>query len=1011
MNKKVYFFSALCIFSALLSPLAGKETNYRWSFEKVRLNSWNAFGSSKLHTNAKISGNMLFPAQGKAPLSQIRLPKLGAATASFIIRFSPDTFVNKQMALFTYNEQSWGRGLFGIYITKDSKILIVFNHTMQKPAVKYRAFSPPQDLRQGGRYTLQVTLDKGALHVYLNGKTIIDRKNAPSLASFTMAPGKYYPMATLGCSFERNIPEQHFQGGITSVEYCTTLPEIPEPSGSVHCMSIPQVSAAPVIDGKLTDALYKTMPWSTPFHVLGQENKQINGLWESAEEKFKANAARAAIFCDKKHVYAAFKAYFPEDTTPGSSDAVEFFLQPGGDKIWQVIVYANGNKEFYSYKNAASSPRVWHGHGVRTAAAREKNYFSAEIAIPLSALGITAIPEAGSAWRGNFARSGKSCGGLSTWAPVGRNFFSPSLFGTFFHGSVKDHLQKEISRISSEFSSVQEVKKTADSMIRKIRSQKEIPTADIEKWTLELERLRRFAIKKYNQGKSLLVWRHDPWGDFGPDLRIPVTEEIKKISLHVPKGARAITSFIVSNLTATHNMFTVKLTANRKLIPAVRFREGGFIRAGQRVYPDAVFDLPLGSVVRQAPDSSTLLWLDADTCHLAPGKYVSNIALIPAYPGFQRRNILLELNVSSVDISKSKLPVWAYPLRYPRHLELLKDYGFNTASLLPSHFIPVPGKDGRSHYPFVDTLIKTLKAQGFSEKDIFFIPYMELSRNSKIKLPNGETALFGSSKWKEEYGRRLIKFRDHLKKKYNIGHSQYFFYTNDEPFGDPKDPKSTAYIAFKGAEFLKSVDKNFITLCNPWRIGEGGHDAAYIKKFDIIVPNLARLRLSKSAAELYRKNPRKVWTYSVLQKLVPANVYRRISWENMAYGFHGIATFYDLFDVSGDQFFSDDPSPRNRKVTSDYATVYTNGQSLFQNPEKLQFTCSRRMEAWYLGIVDFKVAEYCRNRISALKSRGTAALHFEKELAAVINAGASPDGNMEEASRKLLLLAEKLSGK
>lgn len=1011
MKHSFYTLGVICTAIALFSPLAGKDPVYRWSFEKVRLNAWNSFGKSSFHSNAVIKDGVLFPAQvskGKVALSQLRLSKLGAPKATFVIRFSPDSAVSRQMSLFTYAEQSWGRGLFGIYITKDSKIRIVFNHTMQKPAVKYTATSSRQDLKQGAKYTLQVTLDNGTLLVWLNGKQILERKNTPSLASFTMAPGKYYPMAVIGSTFERNISEQHFQGSVTSVEYYDSVPEIPESSKNPSCMMIPKVSQTPVIDGKTDETFYKSMVWSTPFHVLGQESSLVNGLWENADSKFTENAARAVIFCDEKYVYGTFKAFFPEDTPPNNSDAVEFFLQPGSGTIRQVIVYAGGNSECYTYKNETSAPALWSGHGIKTAVAREKNCFSVEIAIPLASIGISQLPAPGTAWKGNFARSGRSCGGLSTWAPVGSNFFTPSLFGLFFHGSVKDYLQKEIRSIVSEFSSIQDVKKKAGQMLEKIRQKNEIGIAELEKWGNDLERLRRLAVKKHNQGKKMLVWRHDPWSDFGPDLRIPITPELKKISLFVPKGARAVSSFIVSNLTSEYNMFSVKLAVNKKLMETVRFREGGFIRAGKRIYPDAIFDLPLGSVVRQAPESSTLLWLDIDTRALAPGRYVSNIVLIPAYPGFKKRSILLELEVSPVDISKSPLPVWAYPLRYPRHLELLKDYGFNTSCLLPSHFIPEPGKDGKVSYDFVDTVIKTFRKQGLTEKDIYFMPYMELSRKSKIKLPNGKTALFGSPEWKTEYGSRLKKFRDYLKDKYAIGYSQCIFYTNDEPFGDPSDPKSTASVAFEGAAFLKSVDKNFITFCNPWRIGEGGYDAAYIKRFDIIVPNLPRMREKPAAMELYKKNPQKVWSYSVLQKLVPATVYRRISWQNMECGFHGIATFYDLFDVSGDQFFSDDPSPRNRKVTSDYATVYSNDQSLWTNPAGVQFAISRRMEAWYLGIIDFKVAEYCRNRINALKKQGINTVHFEKELNGIAKSGAIPDGNMDEAAVKLLRLAEKL---
>ncbi|MBR2872882.1 MAG: hypothetical protein IKB99_05225, partial [Lentisphaeria bacterium] len=119
----------------------------------------------------------------------------------------------------------------------------------------------------------------------------------------------------------------------------------------------------------------------------------------------------------------------------------------------------------------------------------------------------------------------------------------------------------------------------------------------------------------------------------------------------------------------------------------------------------------------------------------------------------------------------------------------------------------------------------------------------------------------------------------------------------------------------------------------------------------------------------------------------------------------------DLFDFAGDQFYSHDSRPNNSKITADYGVVYRNSlwwSYRYYHPESVKFNFSRRLEAWYLGIIDFKVSEYCRNRIAELKKQGVDTRAFEKEFALLAARGASLDGDMDKASAELLKLAEKL---
>ena len=90
-------------------------------------------------------------------------------------------------------------------------------------------------------------------------------------------------------------------------------------------------------------------------------------------------------------------------------------------------------------------------------------------------------------------------------------------------------------------------------------------------------------------------------------------------------------------------------------------------------------------------------------------------------------------------------------------------------------------------------------------------------------------------------------------------------------------------------------------------------------------------------------------------------------------------------------------------MVADYAAVY-------RNDRRQQLTPSRRLEAWYLGSVDFKLAKLCQGRIAELRKKGQNVQAEERELKEIIHEGFRAGGNMNAASTRLLRLAEKLLG-
>ncbi|NLZ60294.1 MAG: hypothetical protein GX901_06500, partial [Lentisphaerae bacterium] len=189
-----------------------------------------------------------------------------------------------------------------------------------------------------------------------------------------------------------------------------------------------RISGQVIIDGKLNEGFYDSVEWSAPFMVLGNMSQDINGLWVEADSKFKRSAATATLFYDEAFIYAAFKVPFPEDMQPKAEmqtgqniwqdDCIEFFLHPGGERYFQILVNAKGAWQGLQHTIGGGNPLAWNSESIKVAAVLEQQQFSVELAVPYAEIGKTAA-KPGEYWRGNFAREGATCGGLSTWAAVG----------------------------------------------------------------------------------------------------------------------------------------------------------------------------------------------------------------------------------------------------------------------------------------------------------------------------------------------------------------------------------------------------------------------------------------------------------------------------------------------------------------------------------------------------------------------------------------------------------------
>ncbi len=959
---------------------------------------------------------------GPGKVHRASVGKLADAAADIEIVFKPDAPVTKKATLFGYQENTWGRAYLGIYITAKSQIGVLFQVNLADNKKKFSLESEPVEISADRFHTVRVTLESGGMgRIYLDGKLLAEDNGAYSFSDFTAPPvDQYHPLTQIGSTYFNCDVGEPFSGLIAGLTIRGTVGEVAEAAGdsgesrSDANILVRQTAAAPAIDGKFDDSCYKDLEWTAPFLVMGAMSQDINGLWVSADSKFQKTASRAAMFYHDNTLYAAIKAPFPAGMTPKAEqktgeniwadDCVEFFLHPGGEFYYQVLVNAKGAWQVLKYTAEGNLPVPWQPEGIQAAATLNAGEFKVEIAVPFASIGETA-PAAGTLWRGNFAREGATCGGLSSWAPVGTSFLASDRFGKLVFGSRRAYFEKQLSVLAERAAAFSGKDRNLAAELEKLKQSIATNGDKAAAWTSlhnQLAAAGNLIVQAVNSGKKQLVLGGDIWANFGPDRKVPFgANEIAEISLSAPRGARATGSFLVANITARPLMNNLIFKADKgseKLDKLVRFREVGYIELnGGTMIPDPIFELPLGSMLRVAPGSTGIIWLDVDCRKLEAGTYSGVITLYPSYSGFEQKEIALKLNVSPVDISGVYVRNWTYAIRDPWTVQALKDYEFNCIIPIPHHYYPQYDQDGKAIFPRLDAQIHALLDNGVPLKEVFILFYPEFSLWADMKLPDGRWGKFMEPDWQKELAKRLVLLRDYLKSKYGISYDQYAFYPTDEPNGDPDDPKDKAYFAFAGGKFIKGVDPKFQLFTNPYKLTDG-RQQRYFELFEILEPFYPQM--NRELIKQYRESGREIWTYSIFEKSVSPARYRHLFWENLDGGFEGAATFYDMFATSGDAFNSYD-SHDGGKVIADYAAAY-------RNTRLEQLTPSRRLEAWYLGYVDFKLAKFCRERIAEQKKQGLNTAAAEAELAEIIQLGYKPNGNMDEARAKLLSLGEKL---
>jgi hypothetical protein len=224
----------------------------------------------------------------------------------------------------------------------------------------------------------------------------------------------------------------------------------------------PIASDAPVIDGKLDDAAWKTTPWTADFADIEGSDRTAPPLRTRAKLAADARCLYIAAELSETHVWAA---PHQRDEPLFRENAFEVFLDAGGDGLNYVELQISADNTICDlrmnkpYSNRGRADVAWNIEGLKSAVhvdgtlndpADRDTGWTIELAIPWAALA-DRPPRAGETWRVNLARVQhetsvidgryeklpKARPRYATWSPQGEiNMHIPQRWGHVRFGST-----------------------------------------------------------------------------------------------------------------------------------------------------------------------------------------------------------------------------------------------------------------------------------------------------------------------------------------------------------------------------------------------------------------------------------------------------------------------------------------------------------------------------------------------------------------------------------------------
>ncbi len=804
-----------------------------------------------------------------------------------------------------------------------------------------------------------------------------------------------------------------------------------------------KVASPPVIDGKLTDSCWKKAERTAPLELLGHASEDVYGVWLKAEDKFSKTPTTASVCSDDKYLYVAIDAKMPAGLQPKckvavndgpvwGDDCVELFLSPcRGQGFYQIIVNSKGVCTDLSNVAPKWSSDIGWNSCADVKATSGAAGFTVEMRIPFASLG--SAPHAdGDMWGVNFCREGATCDGLATWAPVGQMFANPARFGYLVFGSRSAFYSASLKAAQQELKALSKPKSStaaADASVNALRSQVAKADESQASWLRVLGAVRdaKDAIRQVAfAGKNYLIWDRDAWATLSPDMQIETSaKDLTSIGLFSGQKMRAETGFAMSNLSDKPLMgrFLVQNgSSEAAAIPqkSIRFYRAAYIELSNgAMLPDMLLELPAANIVEIPARTTVLMLMQVDTTDLQAGKHNCDLVFLPSYSGFDKASIKLDLDIAPIDMSAPAIRQFAYVSNYMRYASPaaakdMVDHGVNAFVYVPGNNDQFPrfdadGKIVSCDYALLDKMVETMIAAGVPKDQLSAFIYTVSSVEHYSSMPhNGKPQTkYGTDHWAKCLRSMAISLRDHLFTKYGLDYSRLYFYTVDEPDGDPADSNSHTSQAIRTAAEIKAADPKLLTFTDPLSFdGSGKWIQAFIDSHDVLEPNGSNMEAIGGYTNRLAKCGKQIWQYKVCGKDTEPVTYRNMFWYQAKHGLALSCPFWAYDAHSSDPFNSYDSKVGAPNINTDYGVVYPAAQGVTGDERIDRPIPSRRWEAWYQGVLDARVITRCRELLSDAGKSGKDTTSFEAAYKAAIDSACGNGmADMDRSRQQLMLLA------
>ena len=203
------------------------------------------------------------------------------------------------------------------------------------------------------------------------------------------------------------------------------------------------VKDAPVIDGRLDEKAWTDAAWEGGFTLL--KSQSFSGSAPVADTRF-------ALLKDEENLYIAVRCLEPNlpdladgatenDPAPWGGDTVELFFSPKAalDEFYQFAVGPGGAKtqRLARLTQKGEIPSPPYAPLYEAKVGREKDAWTVEMRLPLSAFQMTRTQSFRPDWLFNVARNRSQNGELSSWAPLQGAFNETASFRTLVGAPAK----------------------------------------------------------------------------------------------------------------------------------------------------------------------------------------------------------------------------------------------------------------------------------------------------------------------------------------------------------------------------------------------------------------------------------------------------------------------------------------------------------------------------------------------------------------------------------------------